>query len=50
MFILFGTCETLNAELIQHRYRMAEFVTNSINNLSHGLTVQKAMEELGLRE
>lgn len=30
--------------------KMAEFVTNSINNLSHGLTVQKAMEELGLRD
>ncbi|KAI0070881.1 hypothetical protein K474DRAFT_1737680 [Panus rudis PR-1116 ss-1] len=29
--------------------RMAEFVTKQIDNLSHGLTVQKAMEKLGLR-
>ncbi|KAG6902647.1 hypothetical protein C0995_013772 [Termitomyces sp. Mi166 len=29
---------------------MAEFVTKSIDNLSHGLTVKKAMESLGLKE
>ncbi|KAF9468325.1 SNF2 family DNA-dependent ATPase [Collybia nuda] len=30
--------------------RMAEFVTKSIDNLSHGLTVKTAMETLGLRD
>ncbi|KAG5352565.1 hypothetical protein C0989_001783 [Termitomyces sp. Mn162] len=30
--------------------RMAEFVTKSIDNLSHGLTVKKAMQSLGLKE
>ncbi|CAL1697769.1 unnamed protein product [Somion occarium] len=30
--------------------RMAEFVTRTIDNSSHGLTVQKAMENLGLRD
>jgi len=29
---------------------MAEFVSNSIDNLSHGLTVKSAMEKLKLRE
>ena len=29
---------------------MAEFVTKSIDNLSHGLTVKNAMETLGLKE
>jgi hypothetical protein len=29
---------------------MAEFVTKSIDNLSHGLTVRDAMKNLGLRE
>lgn len=28
---------------------MAEFVTQSIDNLSHGLTVQDAMKKLGLK-
>ncbi|KAG6810753.1 hypothetical protein H0H92_010462 [Tricholoma furcatifolium] len=30
--------------------RMADFVTKSIDNLSHGLTVRKAMDSLGLKE
>ncbi|PSR76803.1 hypothetical protein PHLCEN_2v8184 [Hermanssonia centrifuga] len=30
--------------------RMAEFVTKTIDNASHGLTVQAAMENLGLQE
>ncbi|KAG5716032.1 putative SWI/SNF-related matrix-associated actin-dependent regulator of chromatin subfamily A member 3-like 2, partial [Termitomyces sp. T112] len=30
--------------------RMAEFVTKSIDNLSHGLTVKKAMQSLGLKD
>ncbi|KAG6836974.1 hypothetical protein H0H93_016927 [Arthromyces matolae] len=30
--------------------RMADFVTKSIDNLSHGLTVQKALESLGLKD
>ncbi|KAF8064022.1 SNF2 family DNA-dependent ATPase [Lyophyllum atratum] len=30
--------------------RMAEFVTKSIDNLSHGLTVKSAMKELGLKD
>lgn len=30
--------------------RMAEFVTKSIDNLSHGLTVRSAMKTLGLKE
>ncbi|KAJ6615353.1 SNF2 family N-terminal domain-containing protein [Mycena sp. CBHHK59/15] len=30
--------------------RMAEFVTRSIDNLSHGLTVKEAMKELGLKD
>ncbi|KAF8890769.1 SNF2 family N-terminal domain-containing protein [Infundibulicybe gibba] len=29
--------------------RMAEFITRSIDNLSHGLTVKSALEELGLK-
>jgi hypothetical protein len=32
------------------RVRMAEFVSKSIDNLSHGLTVKSAMEKLKLRE
>ncbi|KAG6887923.1 hypothetical protein C0992_010201 [Termitomyces sp. T32_za158] len=31
-------------------YRMGEFFTKSIDNLSHGLTVKKAMESLGLKD
>lgn len=31
-------------------YRMGEFFTRSIDNLSHGLTVSKARESLGLKE
>lgn len=31
-------------------HRIAEFVTSSINNLSHGLTVKSAMKELNLQE
>lgn len=30
--------------------RLAEFVTKTIDNSTHGLTVQKAMENLGLEE
>lgn len=29
---------------------MAEFVSRTIDNASHGLTVKKAMEDLGLKE
>ena len=29
---------------------MAEFVSKSIDNLSHGITVNKALEKLGLQE
>ena len=31
-------------------YRMAEFVSKAIDNASHGLTVQAAMQSLGLKE
>lgn len=31
-------------------YRMAEFVTKTIDNSTHGLTVQSAMKNLGLQE
>jgi len=30
--------------------RLAEFVTKSIDNLSHGLTVKEAMKQLGLKK
>ena len=30
--------------------RLAEFVTKSIDNLSHGLTVKDAMKQLGLKK
>ncbi|KDQ23736.1 hypothetical protein PLEOSDRAFT_1048309 [Pleurotus ostreatus PC15] len=35
---------------ISWRARLAEFVTNAIDNLSHGITVRDAMKDLGLRD
>lgn len=37
--------------LVSNRYiRMADFVSKSIDNLSHGVTVRGAMEKLKLSE
>lgn len=31
-------------------FRMADFVSRAIDNVSHGLTVRAAMDSLGLKE
>lgn len=43
-------CQGLTNVCLTDFRRMAEFVTRAIDNVAHGLSVQLAMDNLGLKE